>query len=123
MTLLPDDLCLLLEQMNFHHPSSPSSGTSSPGEESPPQPSQESMTTLQRLRKLIEMRTSMQQPLILLLVKAGNTQDIGREQVEAEVEEYKDLLDGMDLLIQRLQQQRRARQERELEEWREMDEV
>jgi soluble cytochrome b562 len=123
MTLLPDDLCLLLEQMNLHHPSSPSSGTSSPSEESPPQPSQESMTTLQRLRKLVEMRTSMQQQLILLLVKAGNTQDTGREQVEAEVEEYKDLLDGMDLLIQRLQQQRRARQERELEEWREMDEV
>jgi hypothetical protein len=64
----------------------------------------------------------MQQQLIMLLVKAGNTQDTGREQVEAEVEEYKDLLDGMDLLIQRLQQ-RRARQERELEEWREMDEV
>jgi len=81
------------------------------------------MTTLQRLRKLVEMRTSMQQQLILLLIKAGNTQDTGREQVEAEVEEYKDLLDGMDLLIQRLQQQRRARQERELEEWREMDEV
>ena len=123
MILLPEDLCLLLEQMNLHHTSSLSSGASSPREDAPPQPGQETMTTLQRLRKLIEMRTSMQQQLILLLVKAGNTQDTGREQVEAEVEEYKDLLDGMDLLIQRLQQQRRARQERELEEWREMDEV
>ena len=81
------------------------------------------MTTLQRVRKLIEMRTSMQQRLILLLVKVGNIEDAGRAEVEAQVEEYKDLLDGVELLIRRLQQQRKARQERESEEWREMDEV
>jgi hypothetical protein len=81
------------------------------------------MTTLQRLRKLIEMRTSLQQQLILLLVKVGNTKEPGRAEVEAQVEEYKDLLDGIELLIQRLQQQRKARQQRESEEWKEMDDV
>jgi len=81
------------------------------------------MTTLQRLRKLVEMRTSMQQRLILLLVKVGNTEESDRAEVETQVEEYKDLLDGMELLIRRLQEQRKARRERESEEWREMDEV
>lgn len=81
------------------------------------------MTTLQRLRKLIEMRTSLQQQLVLLLVKVGNTEEPGRAEVEVQVEEYKDLLDGIELLIRRLQQQRKARQQRESEEWREMDDV
>lgn len=81
------------------------------------------MTTLQRLRKLVELRTSMQQRLILLLVKVGNTEESDRAEVETQVEEYKDLLDGMELLIRRLQEQRKARRERESEEWREMDEV
>jgi hypothetical protein len=61
------------------------------------------MTTFQRLRKLKEMRTSLQQRLLLLLVKAQHLSGQGsRNDLEAEVEEYRDLLDGMDVLIQRL---------------------
>jgi hypothetical protein len=83
------------------------------------------MTTIQRLRKLAEMRTSMHQHLMLLLVKSGNTGLEKRGEVEAKVEEYKDLIDGMDLLIRRLEGDAREQpgEGEDHEEWREMDEI
>ena len=44
----------------------------------------------------------MQQHLLLLLVKVPQVVEEEKEHVEAEVEEYRDHLDGMDVLIQRL---------------------
>jgi hypothetical protein len=123
MTLLPDDLCLLVDQMNIS--SSPSTA-SSPGIESP-LPPQEYMTTIQRLHKLTELRTTMQQRLILLLTKVKRVDKSKREEIAVEVEEYRDLLDGMDVLIQILHKRksRVVKDGREglVEEWREMDEL
>jgi hypothetical protein len=98
--MAPDDLSILLSQLSI----SPSSSTaSSPSEETSFPPSNEYMTALQRLHKLKEMRTSLQQQLLLLLVKAQHLSgQASRKDVEAEAEEYRDLLDGMDVLIQRL---------------------
>lgn len=99
MPLLPDDLSVLLSQLSITPTSSPSS---SPRSESPPPQQQEYMTTQQRLNKLTEMRTLLQQQLLLLLTRVHHGNAESRNEVESQVEEYKDLLDGMDLLIQRL---------------------
>ena len=60
------------------------------------------MTTHQRLLKLQEMRTSLQQRLLLVLVKVPHVNSATKKDVESQVEELRDLLDGMDLLIQGL---------------------
>jgi hypothetical protein len=117
-TMVPDELSILLSQLSI----SPSSSTaSSPSEETSFPTSNECMTTLQRLHKLKEMRTSLQQRLLLLLVKAQHINRQGsRKDVEAEVEEYRDLLDGMDVLIQRLSKEQNGENgdTRDAEEWR-----
>lgn len=69
----------------------------------------------------------MHQRLILLLKRAQHVEGANREEIDVEVEEYRDLLDGMDVLIQGLQKWERKR-EREwsgivFEEWRDMDEL
>jgi len=97
-SVLPDDLTLLLEQMSIS-PSTPSSGESSPLFTPV---DKEYMTTSQRIRKLNEMRTSLQQQLILSLVRrqhVGEADHGARQDVENQVEEYRDFLDGVDLLI------------------------
>jgi hypothetical protein len=82
------------------------------------------MTTRQRLEQLLDLRTSMQQRLILLLVKAHHADDPKKEEIESDIEEYKDLLDGIDLLIERLRSRRNNADEKgPFEEWREMDEL
>src|SRR5271154_587942 len=105
MPLLPDDLCLLLEQMNLSPSSTTSSTPSISGDETPPS-GQESMTTTQRLDKLTQLRTSMHQHLILLLTNLNQVEESNREEVDAEVEEYKDLLDGLDVLIANLRKRK-----------------
>ena len=99
MHSIPDDLSVLLSQLTIT-PSSPSiSPSSSPSNDSP---QQEYMTAHQRLLKLQEMRTSLQQRLLLVLVKVPHVNSATRKDVESQLEELRDLLDGMDLLIQKL---------------------
>jgi hypothetical protein len=64
------------------------------------------MTATQRLERLNEMRTTLQQRLLLLLVKIPQVVDDEKGIVEAEVEEYRDHLDGVDVLIQRLRREK-----------------
>jgi hypothetical protein len=64
------------------------------------------MTTTQRLERLNEMRTTLQQRLLLLLVKIPQVMEHEKGFVEAEVEEYRDHLDGVDVLIQRLRREK-----------------
>jgi hypothetical protein len=116
--MVPDDLSALFSRLSI---SPSSSTTASPSEETSFPPSNESMTTLQRLHKLKEMRTSLQQGLLLLLVKAQHLHgQESKKDVEAEVDEYRDLLDGMDVLIQRLSKEHNGEigDTRGAEEWR-----
>jgi hypothetical protein len=122
MTLIPDDLCLLLDQMRLSSPSSTSSTALSSGTTSA-LPPQESMTTIHRVHKLTELRATMHQRLILLLKRAQHVEGANREEIDAEVEEYRDLLDGMDVLIQGLQKRERQWRVTVFEEWRDMDEL
>ena len=67
------------------------------------------------------MRTSLQQRLLLLLVRVQHVDSTSRKDIESQVEEYKDLLDGMDLLIQRLSRDGHPEHEGQgnsFEEWR-----
>ena len=97
MALLPGDLCLLLEQMTLS-PLSP--------QKSQAGSSRESMTKLERLIKLTELRFSMHHHLMTLLEKHQYIEGPKKEEIEADMEEYQDLLDGLDLLIRRLHRQR-----------------
>lgn len=99
MTVDIDDLSGLLAQLDV---SPTSSASSSPRLESP---SREYMTTAQRLEKLSEMRTTLQQRLLLLLVKGKHVEEEDKDIMESEMEEYRDHLDGVDVLIQRLQRE------------------
>jgi soluble cytochrome b562 len=94
-----DDLSLLLSQVSLH--SEPST-VSSPSEEIYSSPANDALTVAQQLHKLKELRTSLQQRLVLSLVRIQHSQGTARKDVESQAEEYRDLLDGMDLLIQRL---------------------
>jgi soluble cytochrome b562 len=94
-----DDLSILLSQLSVQpEPST----VSSPSEEIYPSSANDALTAAQQLCKLKELRTSLQQRLLLSLVRIQHSQGTARKDVESEVEEYRDLLDGMDLLIQRL---------------------
>ena len=119
MTLPPDDFCHLLARMNLS-----SSSSSSPNPSVDADARQERMTTVQRLEHLLGMRTSMQQRLILLLVKAGHADKTKREEIDSQIEECRDLLDGMEVLIARLRRRKNDVDGKEcvFEEWREVDE-
>jgi hypothetical protein len=97
---LPDELCLLIEQLNISPSPSPSP---SPNTETPPV--QKSMSLTQRLDKLYEMRMSMQSHLQVLRnrLKGGEFQ---WKEVNGEIEEYCDLLDGIDVLIAGLEKRK-----------------
>ena len=65
--------------------------------------------------------------LILLLAKVQKVEEPHLEELDSEVEEYKDLLDGLDVLISRLEKKRDHFERQKSEyggiiEWREMDE-
>jgi len=109
--LLDDEFDNLLRNLRL---SSSSSTAKTPSDEvvsvTPPQHQQhqeeQDMTTAQRLDKLGQMRTSMQQKLILLLVKVGHAEKSRQDAIQAQIEECKDLLGGLDGLIWKLRQQR-----------------
>lgn len=97
MDLFPGDLCLLLEQMTLSPLSPPKSQAAS---------NRESMTKLERLIKLTELRFSMHRHLVMLLEKHQYIEGPQKEEMEADMEEYQELLDGLDVLIRRLHRPR-----------------
>jgi len=95
--------------MKLSPPSLTSSTSSSPGTTSA-LPPQNPMTKTQRLHKLSDLRATMSQHLRLLLTQARHVGGRKREEIDAEVEEYRDLLDGIDILIRQLQKRERERE-------------
>ena len=96
-----DDLCDLVDDLHLDTPDS--STALSPSESPLPTPRQEPMTTAERLSTLVNMRKSFCERIDWLVPQLDCLMD---ESAEAEIEELQGLVDGIDVLIQRLERER-----------------